>query len=416
MEQQTTFSILFWLKKSKAKNGKAPISVRITVNGERAELSAQREASILEWDPKAQMVIGRGQEAKDINNHLAVIKSKLLACQTKIENRNEEATAEAIKAEYLGKKKTERKKITEAFLFKLTQLKGEISKDKKAQATYDKYEDTMNHVKAFIIHQYKKTDKYFDEVTYPFISDFEYYLSVIKNLSQNTYMKYISLTKSIFRLAKKRGWLAINPIEDFSCSFDWKDPIRLEMHELIDMYQKEFQSTKLEEAKDVFVFMCYTGFAYNETASLGDENVFWGIDKQQWITKDRRKTDGTECVPLLDIPREIIEKYKNHPYCKSKGILLPVYSNVRFNAYLKEVAAICDINKNLTTHSGRHTFATTVTLENDVPLETVGKMLGHKSIKSTQRYARVTRNKINNNMNELKTKLIPIMQQAKTGS
>jgi len=125
----------------------------------------------------------------------------------------------------------------------------------------------------------------------------------------------------------------------------------------------------------------------------------------EWIAKDRQKTDGFESVPLLDIPLAIIEKYKSHPYCISTGKLLPVNTNQRFNAYLKEIAAICNINKELTTHSGRHTFATSVTLENDVPMETVGKMLGHHSIKSTQRYARVTRNKINRNMNDLKEKL-----------
>lgn len=155
---------------------------------------------------------------------------------------------------------------------------------------------------------------------------------------------------------------------------------------------------------------------YHETANLGEESIFWDIDKQQWVTKDRQKTGGTECVPLLDIPAEIIRKYRDNPYCTSKGILLPVHSNVRFNAYLKEILAICGINKNLTTHSGRHTFTTPATLENDVLLETVGRMLGHKSIKSTQRYACVTRKKIHNNMTELKAKLVPLLPQVKTGS
>ena len=218
-------------------------------------------------------------------------------------------------------------------------------------------------------------------------------------------MKYVSMTKSIFLMANQRGWITTNPVDSFSCTFEWSDPLRLEMHELEAMYLKEIKTRRLEEARDTYVFMCYTGFAFIDAFQLTEENIFWGIDKQKWIARDRQKTDGTECVPLLDIPLAILEKYKQHPYCQNTGKLLPIHSNQRFNGYLKEIADICGINKELTTHTARHTFATTVTLENNVPLETVGKMLGHKSIKSTQRYARVTRKKICNDMTALKTKL-----------
>jgi integrase len=137
--------------------------------------------------------------------------------------------------------------------------------------------------------------------------------------------------------------------------------------------------------------MCYTGYAYEDAFGLGSENIFIGMDGQRWITKDRQKTEQAECVPLLPVPLEIIYRYRNHPHCVTANKLLPVRSNQRFNGYLKEIADICGINKELTTHTARHTFATTVTLENDVPIETVSKMLGHRSIKTTQRYAKVTR-------------------------
>jgi site-specific recombinase XerD len=416
MEVRTTFTILFWLAKSRMKHGKAPISCRITVNGERTELSTQREVSVLEWDPKSQKVSGRSQEAKDINNHLAIIKSKLLACQTKIEARGENISAEAIKNEYIGKKR-ERRGVLEAFAFWLERLDDQVKKHKRSIATYNKYVDTKNHLGNFILHQYKVKDLYMDEVTYAFIADFEFYLSVTKKLANNTAMKYVSLTKSIFKMAQQRGWMSTNPVVSFSCSFEWNDPLRLELHELEAIWQKEMPVCRLEEARDTYVFMCYTGFAFIDAFNLNQDNIFWGIDKQQWIARDRQKTDGTECIPLLDIPLQIIEKYKDHPYCVNKGKLLPIRSNQNFNGYLKEIAAICGINKELTTHTARHTFATSVTLENDVPLETVGKMLGHKSIKSTQRYAQVTRKKILNNMNELRTKLVAIQGiEQKTGS
>jgi integrase len=151
--------------------------------------------------------------------------------------------------------------------------------------------------------------------------------------------------------------------------------------------------------------MCYTGYAYEDAQGLSSECIFIGIDEGKWITKDRQKTDESECVPLLPVPLTIIEHYKDHPHCVAKGKLLPVRSNQRFNGYLKEIAAICGIAKELTTHSARHTFATTVTMENGVPMETVGKMLGHRSIRTTQRYARVTRRKISEEMSALRAKL-----------
>ncbi len=406
MEERQTLTILFWLEKSRVKNGMAQICVRITVDGSRAELRAQRRASIVEWDSKAQMIISKAPEAKEVNNHLAIVKAKILSCQSKIEARNELATAEAIKLEYLGKRPA-RKKLMDVFDFKLKRIKEEVSRKKTAPSTYAKYEDTYNHLVGFLKHAFNVADKYLDEINYSFIADFEHYLSVTKDLANNTSMKYVSITKSIFRMANQRGWLPVNPVAAFTCSFSYGEPLRLEYHELELMYKKEMPVKRLEEARDAYVFMCFTGFGYSDTRQLTRENLFWGIDKLQWISKERQKTDGMECVPLLPIPMEIIEKYRNHPFCRSSGQLLPIRSNSNFNGYLKEIAAICHINKELTTHTGRHTFATSVTLENGVPLETVGKMLGQSSIKSTQRYARVTRKKVSNNMNELSEKLFP---------
>lgn len=415
MNTNQTFTILFWIKKKRTKNGKAPLFARITIDGERKEISVNRNVSILDWDANAQKISIRGEEAKEINDHLTIMKSKLLKCYDKLELRNERITAEALKNEYIGKK-VERKKVLEVFTFHLNRMAKEVKSEKTAQSTYDKYEDTFNHLQKFIFVTYKVSDKYLDETDYSFIADFENYLSVTLCLSNNTSMKYVSITKTIFKMANQRGWLIVNHIAAFSCSFKYGEPLRLELHELVDMHLKPMPVKRLEEAKDVYVFMCYTGFGYSDTQQLTSENIFWGIDKQLWISKERQKTDGFECVPLLPIPLEIIEKYKNHPYCKSHGTLLPVRANSNFNGYLKEIAAICHINKELTTHTGRHTFATSVTLENDVPLETVGKMLGHNSIKSTQRYARVTRKKISNNMNNLKSRLYPEVGKVINGS
>lgn len=414
MSTQQTLSILFWIKKLRTKNGKAPLFARITIDGKRKEIATNRNISVLEWDASAQRVAGRSVEAKEINDRITIIKSKLLKCFDSLELRGEYISVESLKNEYIGKR-VERKKILDVFTFKLTRISLEVENNKTAKSTYNKYEDTFNHLKQFIKTSYETSDCYLDEIDYSFIADFENYLSVTKSLHNNTSMKYVSITKSIFRMANQRGWIKHNPVAAFSCSFNYNEPLRLEMHELEDMYRKEMPVKRLEEAKDIYVFMCYTGYGFSDTKQLTREHIFFGIDKQLWVSKERQKTEGFECVPLLPIPLEIIEKYKNHPYCISSGTLLPVRANSNFNAYLKEIAVICHINKELTTHTGRHTFATSVTLENDVPLETVGKMLGHSSIKSTQRYARVTRKKISNNMSNLKAKLFPESKAAKTG-
>jgi len=171
------------------------------------------------------------------------------------------------------------------------------------------------------------------------------------------------------------------------------------------LYRKEFSIGRLREVRDVFLFSCFTGIAYQDVANLTAENVVVGIDGDKWIVHDRTKTNRPSRIPLLPIALEIIDRYKDHPYCVHADRLLPVNSNQRYNGYLKEIADLCGINKHLTTHTARHTFATTITLENDVPIETVSQMLGHKSIKTTQVYAKVTQKKVSNNMRELRKKL-----------
>ena len=238
-----------------------------------------------------------------------------------------------------------------------------------------------------------------------FLADFFHYLFTEEKLSNNTAMKYVSRVKTLFLMANGRGWMKTNLASTFKCSYEEESPNRLEMAELQVLRNKNFTITRLAEARDCFVFMCYTGFAYADVKELNASNMFIGIDGGPWISKNRRNTKANECVPLLPPAQTIIEQYRDHPYCKTKNVLLPIKSNQKFNGYLKEIADLCGIRKELSTHAARHTFATTVTLENDMPLETVSKMLGHRSLKTTQRYAKVTNRKISDNMQLLKQRL-----------
>ena len=224
-------------------------------------------------------------------------------------------------------------------------------------------------------------------------------------------MKYIHTFKRIIKFACDQEWIEKNPTTQFRCTYHPPQRERLTMEEIMKLYKKDL-TTRLAEVRDVFVFCCFTGFGYIDLYKLTPENIVTGIDGGKWITKDREKTKTNEMVPLLPIALEIIERYKSDRYCQIKGCLLPVNTNQCYNAYLKEIATICEVNKYLTTHIARHTFATSVTLENDVPIETVSQMLGHRSIKTTQLYAKVTQKKVSNNMKALKDKLEAQMEAA----
>jgi len=410
MATKHSFSILIWILRYRLKNGKAALSIRITVNGERAEILPNREIAPTLWDAKAQRVKGNSEQAKSINAHLETIKGSLRMHESRLIALGKTVTAEILKNEYLGLR-PERHSLCTAFETHIKRITEKMKAGHKAPATRDKYAYTFDKVKAFLKHQYKVSDLFLEDIKRSFIHDFEHYLFTVEHLQNNTVMKYLLQTKTILKMALEMGWLATDPTLGYRLSFENKEPIRLEMVELNALVAKDIPVGRLAEARDCYVFMCYTGYAYEDAFGLGPENIFIGIDGQKWITKDRQKTDQTECVPLLPIPLAIINRYNEHPFCSAHGKLLPVRSNQRFNGYLKEIAAICDINKELTTHTARHTFATTVTLENDVPIETVSKMLGHRSIKTTQRYAKVTRKKISQNMTALKEKLAASAKQ-----
>jgi integrase len=204
-------------------------------------------------------------------------------------------------------------------------------------------------------------------------------------------------------MAVDQGWLPVN-IGGFKCTYEDPQRERLTMEEIMVLYNKEL-IPRLAEVRDIYLFCCFTGYAYMDVLTLTPANIVTGIDGEKWLAKNRTKTDTPEHIPLLPVAAEIIDRYKDNLYCKHYGRLLPVNSNQRYNAYLQEIANICDIKKHLTTHTARHTFATTVTLENDVPIETVSQLLGHKSIRTTQIYAKITQHKISNNMRVLRNRL-----------
>ena len=409
MKISQNLAILFFANKSKEDAfGYTPIYCRITLDQKRAQFSTGKKIDANKWVAKQGYVLNSHDDAKTINIELDSIKSDLRKTFHHLIAINNQVTAETLLNEYLGKSK-KYKTVIELFTHynSLLKQKSETPEPSISPKTVTRFEITKNKIIDFIKYEYQVNDKFLNELKSGFGEDLHFYLTTIKKIGSNTAMKYIKNTKQVFSYALVKEWIPSNPLGTFKCTY--RSPIRerLTMEELNTIYKKEISVKRIDEVRDVFIFSCYTGFAYQDTYDLSSENLIIGIDGEKWLTKARQKTETVETVPLLPVALEIISKYKNHPYCVANNKLLPVNSNQRYNSYLEELAGICGIKKNLTTHTARHTFATTVTLENDVPIETVSQMLGHKSLRTTQIYAKITQKKMSNNMKELKEKLFP---------
>tara|TARA_R110002051_G_scaffold83979_3_gene148841 strand:- start:186 stop:932 length:747 start_codon:yes stop_codon:yes gene_type:complete len=245
---------------------------------------------------------------------------------------------------------------------------------------------------------------------------FEYYLKTTKNCSHNSAIKYVTNLKKIIRIAFDHDWITKNPFANWKARIKIIDRAFLSEEEIQAIIEKEFTIKRLDQVKDIFIFCCYTGLAYADVKKLCKDDVVIGIDGEKWIKTVRTKTSTRSNIPILPIAQKILDKYKEDPTVISNNVLLPVLSNQKTNAYLKEIADVCGISKNLTFHLARHTFATTVTLTNGVPIETVSKMLGHKSLKTTQHYAKILDRKVSEDMKILRNKFKVEFSNYKTKS
>ena len=354
------------------------------------------------WDKRSGKAKGRGDDVKIVNAKIDAIRSKILRHYNHLISLKDDVSAEELKNEYLGIKEKE-KTLMEVFDYHNQQMHEKVNLGIIVPKTHLRYKITKNKVQAFIQYQYKKHDIYLSKIKYQFVVDFEHYLRVKQSLCNNTAMKYIKNLKKIINMAVTHDWLVKNPFQNFKCTYHQVNKEVLTQTELDILINKDFRFERLNEIRDVFIFSCFTGFSYSDLESLAPDDVHRGLDGELWIYKNRKKTNTLERVPLLPLPLEILEKYKEHEICKSRNRLLPVKSNQKYNAFLKEVAEICGIRKKLTSHIARHTFATTVLLANKVPMEVVKELLGHKDIQTTQIYAKVLQDNISNEMRRLKT-------------
>jgi site-specific recombinase len=387
--ERNYFSILFFIKRTKLlKNGEAPICLRITVNGKRAEVQIKRSVEVNKWNNQKECAIGRDNKTLELNHYLETVRTKILRIHRQLEQDNKPITAEILKCHYYGESETP-KMLLEVFKEHNQKCSELIGKD-YVRATVMYYERTARYLSEFIKQNHRLSDIPLKDIDYNFIQAFEHFVKTVKNCQQNATVKHLKNFKRIIRIALLNHWIISDPFAEIHFKQTPTNRDFLLEEELQLILRKQFNIPRLETVKDIFIFCCFTGLAFTDVQHLTPEHILCDNKGEYWIRKPREKTTNMCNIPLLEIPLKLIDKYKHHPECERKNIVFPVPSNQRMNSYLKEIADLCGIKENLSTHVARHSF-TCIALANKVSMESIAKMLGHSNIKTTKIYASAPR-------------------------
>ena len=403
MEKRVSLSVLFYVKRTKLLNdGKAPIYCKITYNKTYAEMAVNRGVDPNIWDPKAAIVKGKTNEARQINSLLKVIEFQLYEHFRYLKEDGKIINSKAIKDSFLGVDE-DRKTILGIFQEHNDDIKNRIGLD-YSQACCQKYNTCRNFLAEYIKKRYKKDDLYLSELNNNFIRYFESFLKTDKGHAHNTATKYLTNLKKITKIALANNWMKQDPFANIKFNLKKVDRGFLTDGELQAIIDLKIEPERIQSVRDSFLFSCFTGLAYADLKRITYNDIVTGTDGKKWIKIHRKKTDVISKIPILPVVQTILDSYQDHPVCVKKNVLMPVLTNQKMNAYLHEIADLAGIKQNLTTHLARHTFATTVTLNNGVPIETVSKMLGHSSINMTKTYARLLDKKVGKDMEGLHQK------------
>jgi site-specific recombinase XerD len=401
----TSVSILFYIKRAKVNNlGVCPIYTRVTVNAKRFEFSTNKSINPDKWSSEGSKVKGTNEEARTINSHLDYLKNQILQAEKKLIKKDISVSSENLKNELFGLTETKRM-LVPIFQDHNNKIKELVGKE-YAPGTLERYTTSLKHTIEFMQWKYNISDIDITKIDHAFITDYEFWLRSVRNCANNTAVKYLKNFNKIIKLCLANDWLDKNPFANYKSKVKEVERVYLTEDEIQSIIEKDFKTERLSLVRDIFLFSCFTGLAYIDVKNLTKSHISYGIDGEKWIFTHRQKTESASKIPILPVTQMIIDKYENHPQCLNESKLLPILSNQKMNAYLKEIASVCKIEKELTFHIARHTFATTVTLTNGVPIESVSKMLGHKNLRTTQHYAKVLDRKVSDDMKLLKDKFM----------
>lgn len=405
MKTTQTFGVRFIALPKINDQNEGYIYARITISKKVIDISLKKTVQHSLWDPRRECIICKTPEAKQINKFIDDTRYRLMECYQQLLLEHKVISPHAIKTLYLGETKVDNT------LLGLIDYHNNNMKTILSWGTLKNYFTTKKYVYLFLTKKYKNADIFLSSLNYQFITEFEFFLRTCEPLDKsnpltnNGIMKHMERLRKIVTLAFKMEWIHKDPFAQYKLRFKRKEMSFLTADELCKIENIELPKKIVTRARDLFIFSCYTGLAFVDMDNLRSNNLCIGIDGEYWIKTNRQKTEIGVNLPLLPKSFAVIEKYKNEPKVYYRQRILPFMSNQRLNTYIKEIAALCGINKTISFHTARHTFATTVTLTNGVPVETVSKMLGHTKLSTTQIYVHVVKQKISEDMKILKQKL-----------
>ena len=393
---RSSFAILFFIRESRVrKDGTASIEIVLTVNGERCAFSTGKRVKSCNWDKTKQQVKGKDEEAQSLNNYLKAIKAKLYQKEAELLDRGFIITAELLRDAYFDKVESLKEKTLFEVFEEHNREQEKLVGNGVSKATYWISVYTVRLLKEFVQQKYKREDLYLRELNLNFIQSFHTFLRIDKGMAQNSSTKHLKLLKKIVNLAVANSYMVTNPFITYKIE---REPVEIDFldeEELRKIINFDTPLPRLERAKDMFLFGCFTGLSYIDIKTLAPEHFEKDNTGRIWIKKRRVKTGVLSRIPLLPIAKLILDKYKGGEK------LLPIQDPADINKYLKDIAILCDIKKRITFHTSRHTFASTVTLANNISLEVVSKMLGHTNTRMTNHYAKLIDKCIGEQMDKL---------------
>ena len=394
--ERSSFSILFFIRESKArKNGNVPIEVMITVNGERNSFSTGKQVSIDKWDKTKQQVKGKDEETQNLNNCLKAIKAKLYQKEAELLDRGFVITSQILYDAYFDKVESLKEKSLFEVFEEHNKEQEKLVGNGVSKATLWVSIYTIRLLREFVQQKYKRDDLYLRELNINFIQSFHSFLKIDKGMAQNSCTKHLKQLKKIINLSVANAYMSFNPFTTYKVE---REPVEIDFldeEELRKIINFDTPLPRLERAKDIFLFGCFTGLSYIDIKTLTPEHFEKDNAGRIWIKKRRVKTGVLSRIPLLPIAKLILDKYKGGEK------LLPIQDPADINKYLKDIAILCGINKRICFHTSRHTFASTITLANNISLEVVSKMLGHTNTRMTAHYAKLIDKCIGEQMDKL---------------